>query len=89
MALGAQASVIRRLVVQQGLIPLVPGLTFGIAAFIGAERFVSTLLYGVSPRDPITIAGVVALLTLVGVAASYLPARRATRIDPVTALRYE
>jgi ABC-type antimicrobial peptide transport system permease subunit len=61
----------------------------GIAASLGADRFVATLLYGVSLRDPVTIVGVAALLALVGLAASYIPARRATRINPVTALRYE
>jgi ABC-type antimicrobial peptide transport system permease subunit len=89
MALGAKASAIRRMVVRQGLIPLVPGLLVGIVVSIGADRFVGTLLYGVSPRDPVTIAGVAVLLTIVGLAASYIPARRATRINPVTALRYE
>jgi putative ABC transport system permease protein len=89
MALGAKAGAIRGLVVRQGLLPLVPGLVAGILGSIGTERFVSALLYGITPRDPLTIAGVALLLTVVGVAASYLPARRATRINPVTALRYE
>jgi putative ABC transport system permease protein len=89
MALGAKASAIRLMVVRQGLLPLVPGLLVGIAAALSAERFVSALLYGVSPRDPFTIVAVAVLLTAVGLLASYLPARRATRIDPVTALRYE
>jgi predicted permease len=89
MALGAKAGTIRRLVVRQGLLPLVPGLVAGILGSIGTERFVTALLYGITPRDPLTMAAVVLLLMLVGVVASYLPARRATRIDPVTALRYE
>jgi len=89
MALGAKASAIRRMVVRQGLIPLVPGVLVGIVASLGADRFVATLLYGVSPHDPVTIVGVAALLTVVGLAASYIPACRATRINPVTALRYE
>jgi predicted permease len=89
MALGAKAGTIRRMVVLQGLVPLVPGLLVGTVASLGAERFVGSLLYGVSPRDPATIIAVAALLTFVGLAASYLPARRATRINPVTALRYE
>jgi predicted permease len=89
MALGAKASAIQGMVVRQGLLPLVPGLLVGILASFGAERFVGTLLYGVSPRDPVTIVGVAGLLTVVGLAASYIPARRATRINPVTALRCE
>ena len=89
MALGARAGAIRGLVVRQGLLPLVPGMAVGMIAALGAERFVNSLLYGVSPRDPMTIIGVAALLMLVGLLASYLPARRATRINPVTALRYE
>jgi putative ABC transport system permease protein len=89
MALGAKAGAIRRLVVRQGLLPLVPGLAAGILASFGTERFIDSLLYGISPRDPLTIGGVAALLTLVALAASYLPARRATRINPVSALRYE
>src|SRR5262249_54952818 len=76
MALGAEAGAIRRMVVGQGLIPLVPGLIVGVLASVAAERFVGTLLYDVSSRDPITIAGVAALVTLVGVVASYIPARR-------------
>ena len=89
MALGAKAGTIRRMVVGQGLLPLVPGLLAGIAASLGTERFVASLLYGVSPRDPVTLIGVAALLTAVGLLASYIPARRATLINPVTALRYE
>src|SRR5262245_19972696 len=58
MALGAKAGAIRVLVVRQGLLPLVPGLVAGILGSIGTERFVSALLYGITPRDPLTIAGV-------------------------------
>lgn len=89
MALGAKTSAIRLMVVRQGLFPLVPGLIVGIVASLGMERFVSALLYGVSPRDPFTIVAVAVLLTAVALMASYLPARRATRVNPVTALRYE
>jgi predicted permease len=89
MALGAKAGAIRGLVVRQGLLPLVPGLAAGILGSFGTERLVNSLLYGISPRDPLTIGGVAVLLTLVALAASYLPARRATRINPVSALRYE
>jgi putative ABC transport system permease protein len=89
MALGAKAGAIRRMVVRQGLFPLVPGWIVGIVTWLGVERFVNALLYGVSPRDSFTIVAVAVLLTTVGLLASYLPARRATRINPVTALRYE
>ena len=74
---------------ETGLFPLVPGLGAGILVSFGTERYVNSLLYGISPRDPLTVGGVVVLLTLVALAASYLPARQAARINPVSALRYE
>ena len=89
MALGAQRRDLLRLVVGQGILLVLIGAAIGTAAAIGVTRFMSTILYGVRADDPLTLAGVVILLTMVALAACYIPARRATRIDPMVALRYE
>ena len=88
-ALGAQRQDVLRLVGKQGLVLVAFGLLFGICASIGVTRSLGTLLYGVRPYDPITFLCVGGLLTLVALAACYIPARRATRVDPMVALRYE
>jgi ABC-type antimicrobial peptide transport system permease subunit len=89
MALGAQPSRIRGLVVWQGLAPVAAGLAAGIAASLALGRLLGTLLFGVRAGDPATIGGVSGLLILVAAAATYIPARRATRVDPAIALRDE
>jgi predicted permease len=89
MALGAQQADVLRLVVRQGIILALVGAAAGIAAAIGVTRFMASMLYGVHPSDPATIAGVAVLLTFVALAACYIPARRAMRTDPMVALRYE
>jgi putative ABC transport system permease protein len=89
IALGARHGVIQWLVVRQALGPLMIGLLFGAAASIGAQRVVAGLLFGVRVGDPLTTAGVLAMLALITLAACYGPARRATGIDPVRALRAE
>jgi len=89
MALGAQRRDLLRLVVGKGILLVLIGAAIGIAAAIGLTRFMSTILYGVHADDPLTFAGVVILLTLVALAACYIPARRAMRVDPIVALRYE
>jgi ABC-type antimicrobial peptide transport system permease subunit len=89
LALGAQASQVRRLVVLQGLGLAIVGVAVGLGAAFGLVRLISTFLYGVTARDPLVFAGVPALLTGVAFLAVWLPARRASRIDPIIALRAE
>jgi predicted permease len=88
-ALGAQNRDVLRLVGRQGLMLVVLGMVLGLVAAMGVTRSLGSLLYEVQPSDPITFFGVGALLTIVGLAACYVPARRATRVDPMVALRYE
>jgi putative ABC transport system permease protein len=87
MALGAQRSDVLRLVLGQGAKMALLGVVFGIALAAGLTRLMSAQLYGVSPRDPLTFAGVALVLMLVALAACYIPARRAASVDPTEALR--
>jgi putative ABC transport system permease protein len=87
IALGGQPSAVRRVVVRESLLIAVAGLAIGLAASLLLSRALRGLLFGVPPTDVATYAGVSGLLLVVALAASYGPARRATRIDPVTALR--
>jgi ABC-type antimicrobial peptide transport system permease subunit len=89
MALGAQRVDVLKLVIRQGMWLTFAGLAIGIVAGSFATRVLSDLLFGVTPRDPLTFAGVPALLLLVAFLACYVPARRATKVDPLEALRYE
>ncbi len=89
MALGARSSDVLRLIVGEGARLAFLGVAIGIAASFAITRLLSSLLFGVSATDPITFAGVAVLLSLVALLASYIPARRAMRFDPNTALRYE
>jgi ABC-type antimicrobial peptide transport system permease subunit len=74
-------------VVRQGAAPLLGGLVAGLALAAGGVRLLRGLLYGVPPTDPATFAAVTAVLLLGGLAAAYVPARRASRIDPIAAMR--
>jgi putative ABC transport system permease protein len=89
MALGAQAQDVLRLVLRQGLAPVLAGLGLGLVAAATASRVLRGLLYGVDGTDPATYAAVMVFLAAVALAASWLPARRAARADPVEALRNE
>jgi putative ABC transport system permease protein len=89
MALGAQPGDMLRLVVRQGMIPVAAGLAGGLAAASALARLVASLLFGVSPGDPVTFLCTAILFGAVALAALALPARRAARIDPAVALRYE
>jgi putative ABC transport system permease protein len=87
LALGASASGLRWLVVKQGMVLAGLGVAIGAVASLVVSRILSSMLFGITPRDPLTFAVVTALLAVVAVGASYIPARRATRIDPLEALR--
>lgn len=88
-ALGAHRSDVIRLVVGQGITLALIGIGIGIAAAIGATRYLQSILYGVRPNDPMTLATSGLILVGVGLLACYIPARRAAKVDPMVALRYE
>ena len=89
MALGAQPGQILEMVMRETLLLVVVGVAAGVPIALGASRFIRSELYGLSPNDPFTI--LITTLVMLGVAslAGYLPARRATKVDPIVALRYE
>jgi putative ABC transport system permease protein len=89
MALGASRSDVLTLVVRQGVVLAAIGIAFGLAGAFGITRVIGTLLYNVTPTDPLSFGGVAIFLTLIAIIASYVPARRATTVDPIVALRNE
>jgi predicted permease len=89
MALGAQLRHVRRLILGQGMMLATIGLVVGLAIVFVLARFLTSMLYGVSPTDPITFVGITLLLAAVALLACYLPARRATHVDPMIALHEE
>jgi ABC-type antimicrobial peptide transport system permease subunit len=89
MALGARAQDVVRMIVVDGIKPTATGVVVGVASALAMGRLIATLIFGVTPHDTLTLVAVATILTIVGAVASLMPAYRATRVDPLTALRQE
>ncbi|HEX5835670.1 MAG TPA: FtsX-like permease family protein, partial [Pyrinomonadaceae bacterium] len=89
VALGAQARDILQMVLKHGLVLVLSGVVLGIGGALALTRFLATLLFGITPTDTLTFVVVSAIFFLVAMIASFIPARRAVKVDPLVALRYE
>ena len=89
VALGAETHQIRRMVLREALVLVILGIIIGMPAALAASRLVAAMLYGLKATDPVTILGAAGVMSVVALLASYIPARRAMRVDPMVALRYE
>jgi ABC-type antimicrobial peptide transport system permease subunit len=89
LALGAEQRDVRRLILRHGLMLTGVGIAAGIIVSLATSRMISALLFGVAPSDPVTYAGVSIALSAVALLATWLPARRASQVEPLVALRYE
>ncbi len=89
MALGAQRGGVVRMVLREVLVPAAVGLAIGMAAALGTSKFVASFLYRMKPNDPLALVAAVAILLGAAILGGYAPARRASRIDPMVALRHE
>ena len=89
MALGADARDVLKLLVKQGMKPAIAGILIGFGGALALTRLMRSLLFEVNPTDPLTFTGIAVLLIIVALLACWIPARRATKVDPMIALRYE
>ena len=89
MALGAEKQNVLRLILSQGMVLTAIGIVAGLAGAFAVTRYLESMLFGLTALDPTTFVGVTALLIVTAATACYVPARRATKVDPIVALRYE
>lgn len=89
MALGAKPADVLGMIVRQGIILTSIGVAIGIVAALGVTRLINSMIFGVTPYDPLTFVAVAAILSIAALLACYIPARRAIKVDPMVALRYE